>query len=187
MDLLVLIQIIAFLISTIFLITISWKSLSNIKVHGFYRFFVFELIVALIILNLPSWIDNPFSSRQLIAWLCLFYALYPLTQSIILLRKVGGNKNRSNVNANFNFENTENLVSDGIYKYVRHPMYSSLLFLCLGTFLKDINYYTTLITVTIIVLLILTARTEEKENIAFFGESYRVYITRTKMFIPFLF
>ena len=35
--------------------------------------------------------------------------------------------------------------------------------------------------------LTLTARTEEAENIRFFGAAYEDYMKRTKMFVPFLF
>ncbi|MCO6475396.1 MAG: hypothetical protein J5I94_02175 [Phaeodactylibacter sp.] len=33
----------------------------------------------------------------------------------------------------------------------------------------------------------LTAKTKEKEDIQYFGEAYRAYQKRTKMFIPFVF
>jgi protein-S-isoprenylcysteine O-methyltransferase Ste14 len=103
-----------------------------------------------------------------------------------LLKKRGGIRGRKNDLTNYNFENTTVLVKDGIYKYIRHPMYSSLLFLCLGAFSKSISLYTTLLTVIAILFLILTAKTEEKENIKFFGYSYEEYIKETKMFVPFV-
>jgi protein-S-isoprenylcysteine O-methyltransferase Ste14 len=33
---------------------------------------------------------------------------------------------------------------------------------------------------------VLAAKTEEKEDVRHFGEAYRDYVTRTKMFIPWL-
>jgi protein-S-isoprenylcysteine O-methyltransferase Ste14 len=35
--------------------------------------------------------------------------------------------------------------------------------------------------------LLLTAKVEEAECIQYFGPAYREYMTRTKMFVPFLF
>ena len=65
-------------------------------------------------------------------------------------------------------------------------MYSSLLFLSIGVFLKNISFYSILITSLIILFLILTAKTEENENIKFFGTPYSEYMKETKMFIPFI-
>ena len=89
--------------------------------------------------------------------------------------------------ANLNFENTTNLVKAGIYKYIRHPMYSSLLFLCLGTLFKNISVITILLAASIIIFLVLTAKVEEKENIIFFGHPYEDYMKKTRMFIPYIF
>jgi len=37
------------------------------------------------------------------------------------------------------------------------------------------------------ILLVITARIEEKENIVYFGEPYREYMRATKMFLPFIY
>jgi protein-S-isoprenylcysteine O-methyltransferase Ste14 len=89
--------------------------------------------------------------------------------------------------ANFDFENTVNLVTGGIYKYIRHPMYGSLLFLVVGALLKHVASVTIALTAAAILFLILTAKIEEKENIRFFGSPYEAYMDKTKMFIPFIF
>jgi len=34
--------------------------------------------------------------------------------------------------------------------------------------------------------LTMTAKIEESENIAFFGQAYQAYMKQTKMFVPFL-
>ena len=65
-------------------------------------------------------------------------------------------------------------------------MYSSLLFLSLGTFLKNISIFSIILIIFSILFLIITAKIEEKENINFFGFSYSEYMKETKMFIPFI-
>lgn len=180
-------QCVVFLGGTLFFLYISKNSLFNLKVHGFYRFFVFEAILMLILLNFPFWVTEPFSLLQIISWILLTISLYLVHQSFFSLKKKSGTKEREGESANFKFENTIILLKEGVYKYIRHPMYSSLLFLCLGAFLKNISVYSLLLTVIAILFLILTAKTEEKENIAFFGLSYSEYMKGTKMFIPFLF
>jgi len=182
-----LLQIVIFIIGTIIIIFVSKRSLANIKVHGFYRFFVFEFILILILLNFEYWFVNPLSLQQIISWLLLLISLFMLYQSVYLFRKLGNSGRRQNDSTNFEFENTSTLIKESIYKYIRHPMYSSLLFLCLGAFCKHISVLSTFLAILIILFLILTAKMEEKENVQFFGSSYSDYIKETKMFIPYLF
>jgi protein-S-isoprenylcysteine O-methyltransferase Ste14 len=85
------------------------------------------------------------------------------------------------------FEDTTTLVTVGAYKYIRHPLYSSLLFLAWGIFFKNVSLLTTLLAVVATVSLVATARVEEQENVAKFGDSYTAYMQQTKMFVPFLF
>ena len=87
---------------------------------------------------------------------------------------------------NLFFENTVNVVEEGLYRYVRHPMYSSLLFLGWGAFLKHITPLTFCLVLFVTGLLIAAARVEERENVSFFGSAYAEYMKRTKMFVPWL-
>jgi protein-S-isoprenylcysteine O-methyltransferase Ste14 len=61
------------------------------------------------------------------------------------------------------------------------------LFLGWGIVLKNISWIGILLAVMITMLLILTAKKEENENIQYFGERYREYMKHTKMFVPFIF
>ena len=79
---------------------------------------------------------------------------------------------------------TRELVQTGPYKYIRHPMYGSLLFLDVGAMLKDISALTISLTAAAIIFVVFTAKIEERENIKFFGSNYEYYMERTKMFIP---
>jgi len=86
----------------------------------------------------------------------------------------------------FEWENTEELVTKGIYRYVRHPMYSSLLFLAWGALLKSITLGTVILAGVATLALVVTAKAEEAENLSRFGEEYRNYMRRTRLFVPFL-
>ncbi|MEJ2103662.1 MAG: methyltransferase, partial [Ignavibacteriaceae bacterium] len=134
----------------------------------------------------PYWLDYPFSFQQIISWILLIYSGLLLIQSIYFFKKYGGSNRRRDKTENLEFENTANLVKVNIYRYIRHPMYGSLLFLSLGAFLKNISVLTILLSVLTIFFLILTAKVEEKENINFFGISYLEYMKETKMFVPFI-
>ena len=181
------VQLVVFILGTIFIVLLSKKSLRNLKHHGFYRFFVFEFTLALVLLNIPHWFDYPFTFQQIGAWILLFISLLLLAQSLYFFKKVGSEKRTDNNVANFEFENTASLIMEGIYKYIRHPMYGSLLFLALGAFLKDITLISVSLSVAVIIFLVLTAKIEEKENIKFFGAEYKDYMKKTKMFIPYIF
>lgn len=187
MDVLSTFQITVFVIGSAFIVYLSKRSLKNLKHHGFYRFFVFELTLILLLINVPHWFDYPFTIQQIAAWILLLISLILLVQSLYFFKKVGGGKRGDAESVNFQFENTATLIKDGINKYIRHPMYGSLLFLALGASLKDVSLLSVLITITIIIFLVATAKTEEKENIKYFGLQYEDYMKITKMFIPFIF
>ena len=187
MDSLLNLRVVIFIGGTLFFLYVSKNSLSRTNTHGFYRFFVFEFSLLLVLLNILFWFTNSFSLLQIISWIMLIISVYLVIQSFSTLKKIGGSKERGKDSVNYNFENTFNLVKNGVYKYIRHPMYSSLLFLCLGALLKNISVYSLLLVVFITVFLVLTAKTEEKENINFFGVSYSEYMKSTKMFVPFIF
>ena len=110
-----------------------------------------------------------------------------LVQGFSSLTKLGGTRGRIEGSENFAFENTVTLVRDGIFKYVRHPMYSSLLLLSWGGALKHMTIHGILAVLITTAFLVAAAKMEERENIAFFGSGYKEYIKRTKMFIPWLF
>lgn len=163
------------------------QSLRNPHCHGFYRYLAFETILALVLLNHPYWFSEPFSARQLLSWLLLLSSIVLVLNGLYLLKKFGGHQPRPETPENLRFENTASLVSQGIYRYIRHPMYSSLLFLAWGAFLKHVTLLTLAGAVLTTLLLVITARVEERESLDFFGREYQQYLRETRMFIPFLF
>lgn len=179
-------RVILFFVFSLMFVGISWQPLHNPKCHGFYRFFAFESILGLLMLNVTVWFKDPFSPIQLLSWLLLFTSIALVIQGVLLLKKMGGQGNGTDRTENFAFENTVNLVEEGIYRYIRHPMYASLLFLAWGIFFKHPSIYSAVPLAGATLALYLTARIEERENLDFFGSPYRAYIQRTRMFIPFL-
>ena len=186
MDILAIVQSVIFILGTIAVVLISRKSLRSLNYHGFYRFFVFEFTLILVVLNFPHWFENPFSFEQIISWILLMVSGLLLIQSIYFFQKYGGSKGRRDKTGNLEFENTSSLIQEGIYKYIRHPMYGSLLFLALGAMFKYINVITVLLAILISIFVFFTARVEEKENTKFFGSGYEDYMKITKMFVPFI-
>lgn len=178
---------ILFLCGTSGLTAISWRPLHNPRCHGFYRFLVFEIILTLVLLNLPFWFENPFLPRQLLSWGLLLLSIFLVLGGLFLLKKFGGRQRQPIQAENFAFENTGQLVSRGIFRYIRHPMYSSLLLLAWGAFFKHVTPLTLAAVLLTTALLVVTAKVEERECLRFFGQEYRHYQRGTKMFIPFIF
>lgn len=178
---------IAFVMVTLFFTVISWRSLRNPRSHGFYRYFVFEGIAGLMLYNQPVWFDRPFSGLQSMSWLLLIISVVLVVYGVGLLRRIGGQSERQSSPENLSFENTQHLVVDGLYRYIRHPMYTSLLFLAWGAFLKRVDPLTIIVVSLVTLALYLTAKVEERENITFWGADYATYKLRSRMFIPFIF
>jgi protein-S-isoprenylcysteine O-methyltransferase Ste14 len=161
--------------------------------HGFYRFFVFEFIALLILYQILGWLRNPWEWNQIISWILLLISIPYLIIGVYLLRKLGKsakvslNSELNDTKNLFQFEKTTQLVTTGLYRYIRHPLYASLLFLGWGAFFKSIDQNSIVLIILITFFLLATAIADEHECIARFGKIYREYMKKTKRFIPLLF
>ena len=169
----------ALIVGTIMIILFSWfLSIKYKRYHGIARFFAFESIFILVLLNLRVWFVKPFSVLQIASWILLLLSIYVVTTGYLLLKKKG--------KPDSNFENTSLLVKSGIYKYIRHPLYLSVFLLGTGVMLKNPATAQLVLGAVNLIAVYITARIEENEMIAKFGDDYRIYMTETKMFIPFI-
>ena len=169
------------------LLYLSWDSLRHPRSHGFYRFFAWEAILALIVLNVEGWFLAPFSVRQIISWLLLIGSIVLVALGVRGLRMIGRPDASREDPALLDFEKTSTLVTQGIFGYIRHPLYSSLLCLAWGAFFKAPSWLGGGLVLAATGCLVATARVEEGECIRFFGPAYQAYMQRTRMFIPFFF
>lgn len=180
------IRISAFIAVTIVIVFVSRKAILRYRSHGFYRFFAWEAIGALIILNLPYWFTEPFSVNQSCSWFLLIFSLVVLWFGVTALRGTMRTTNRTDRDL-YTFEKTSSLVTSGIYGYIRHPLYASLLYLAWGAFLKNISLPSAMLMILSSLFLMATARADERECIEYFGPDYQEYMKVTKRFIPFVF
>jgi len=185
------IRVLIFVVVSAALVYVSRASLRVPGSHGFYRFFAWECILALIFLNFVSfrqWFDDPFSVRQLISWVLLIGCLVPGVYGINLLRGQGKPDARRVDGAPLVWiERTTELVTTGVFRYIRHPLYSSLLLVAWGVFFKRPSWVAGGLALPATAFLVATAKAEELENILYFGDAYREYMQDSKMFIPFVF
>ncbi|GEM_PF-2308064 len=81
---------------------------------------------------------------------------------------------------------TDKLVTQGIYRYVRHPMFTAfiLILVGLGLALNSITFTFFMAPVGIFYILWFTYNVDEKEALAKFGDSYRIYKKQVPPFLP---
>ncbi|MGQ9620978.1 MAG: methyltransferase family protein [Bacteroidales bacterium] len=164
---------------TTILIILSWViSVKHGRYYGITRFFSFESIFILFLLNFRIWFSNPFSLQQIISWILLFLSLCMAIEGFRLL-KTAGKPGR-------NFEETTILIKRGVYRYIRHPLYLSLFLLGTGIMFKNPGIKQIIPGTVNLLAVWITARIEEKEMIVKFGQEYCDYMKETRMFIPFL-
>jgi protein-S-isoprenylcysteine O-methyltransferase Ste14 len=166
-------------IGTIANVTLTWFfSIKAGRYHGLYRFFSFESILVLTLLCAPVWFAHPWKWNQLVSWVILVGAIPLPIYGFHTLRTAGKPEGQ--------IENTTVLVTSGIYRFIRHPLYASLMLLGTGIFFKDITPATTVCVLVNFLALVATAKAEEGEMLKKFGDDYARYMQRTKMFIPFI-
>jgi len=186
-------ELIVFAAVSLIIILFSRHVIFNPKSHGFYRFFGWECIAWLAVNNYKYWFDDPFSVYQIISWILLFYAMILIIVGVVLMKTKGKanltsrqtGKTRED-NTLYSFERTTKLIETGIYKYIRHPLYGSLIFLTWGIYFKSTTIEMLIISILSTIFLFITSLIEEKENIKYFGQEYKDYMKRSKMFIPYI-
>jgi len=103
-----------------------------------------------------------------------------LTYSRIKLGKYGGPK--------IVIEEEHKFVSDGIYKYIRHPMYLGFLLLFFGYSLSFRSFISSFLTLSSLFMVFKSRMALEEELLTSrFGEAYISYLNRTKRLIPMLY
>ena len=173
------IKLLVFGVGAAILTALSWSSLRRPVEHGFPRYFAFVSIWGLVVFNADVWFATPLTFRQILSWLLLATSILLALHGFYLLREIGRPEGR--------LENTSNLVRIGAYRYIRHPLYGSLILLAWGAFLKRPTLLPGVLLATAIGFLTATARAEEGENLRRFGSQYEAYIRQTGMFFPKLF
>ena len=171
---------------TLVFVVISRASLRKPGSHGFYRFIAWEFMLGIFVLNMDVWYAELNSIHQYIARIMIATSLFLALTGLGLLQQFGNSDTHRNDAPMLEFEKTTKLVTSGIYQYIRHPLYSSLFFLCWGFFFKQPSLAGGFLAVIACGFLVAAARAEEIENARYFGDQYRQYMNRTKMFIPFI-
>jgi len=120
-------------------------------------------------LPLPLWVR----------WLAVGLGFLTVPLMYWLFKTIG-----SNVSETVLTKPNHQLVMDGPYRLVRHPLYTVSSTMLVSLSLIAANGFMLLATGAVIAALPILAREEEKNLIAKFGDDYRNYMQRTGRFVP---
>ncbi len=154
----------------------SWRTR---QAYGFFRFLAFECLILLIVWNTSGWFREPFSTLQVVSWAIFALSTALAVHGVHLLKSIGRAQSRV-------MEDTQTVVEIGAYRYIRHPLYASLIFFGWGVFFKGVDLPSAVLALAATAFWVATARCEERFNVDCFGAAYSAYMKRTKMFVPFL-
>jgi protein-S-isoprenylcysteine O-methyltransferase Ste14 len=181
-------RLIAFIVASAGIVFVSRKSLRAPRSHGFYRFFAWELMLVSFFLVVDRWFADESWWAQIVSSVLLIASLVPLTLGVRALVERGKPAPRREGEPQLlSFEKTTTLVTTGVYRYVRHPLYCSLLLVTWGIFFKAPSVLAGSLALATTVFLVATAKADEAECIRYFGPAYEELMRRTRMFLPFVF
>jgi protein-S-isoprenylcysteine O-methyltransferase Ste14 len=81
---------------------------------------------------------------------------------------------------------TAKLRTNGIYGFIRHPMYSSVILFIIGFTLYERAYYSFFLNIFVVIFLVFKIKFEEKQLEKHFRD-YQSYQAKTKKLIPFIY
>ncbi len=116
--------------------------------------------------------------------LCPFWWVFILTSAIVTVWTFMHNR-LGNFNIVPDIKEDAKLITTGPYRYIRHPMYSSLFFGMLGIVCYFSHWMNWLLLGLLVVVLYLKASKEERLWSAY-HEGYSAYRKKSKYFIPFI-
>ncbi len=86
---------------------------------------------------------------------------------------------------NYQIKPNQLLITNGIYKYIRHPIYIGILLAYIGADLVAESYLS-IILLILFIPIYRQAKLEEGILLAHFGEKYKNYMKKSKMLLPFI-
>jgi protein-S-isoprenylcysteine O-methyltransferase Ste14 len=141
---------------------------------------LFVIPAIYVLTGFPVSLDRPFIPA--VAWL----GLVPMVGALWLFRRSHVDLGR-NWSISLELREQHALVKTGVYRFVRHPMYSSFFLLGAAQMLLLPNWFAGLAGVAGAgILFVFRVRREEQMMLESFGDDYRSYMTHTKRIVPWI-
>ncbi len=113
------------------------------------------------------------------------YVIYHLVLYGLTYREIGRRLSRHHTTITREIKDSHALITNGIYKTIRHPMYSSFALWSIAQCLLLQNYIAGFSTLVInIIMYFIRIPKEEQMMIDQFGEEYREYMKQTGRLFP---
>lgn len=93
--------------------------------------------------------------------------------------------NLTNINIIPEIKEGAQMITTGAYKYIRHPMYFSVIVMMLGVILSDLEPLNFILYLLLILVLFLKTKKEESLWLEK-SEYYKLYMQKTKRIVPFV-
>ncbi len=84
----------------------------------------------------------------------------------------------------YTYENGQKLITNRIYRYMRHPIYTGQMAMALGSFFVSDSWWILLFPIAVVPLDMRRAYNEDKHLSEIFGKQYQDYRNRTLAFLP---
>ncbi|EKE14468.1 MAG: isoprenylcysteine carboxyl methyltransferase [uncultured bacterium] len=137
-----------------------------------------------IIANLVGFVLFPFHINTTVQIIGFILFMLGFFEAMVARKTLADNWTES---YEYQIKKNHELITKGIYRYVRHPIYGGLILMSTGALLVSSSY--TFIAALIIMLIAaeIFAQREEKLLTKHFGKKYLEYMKTTKKFIPFIY
>jgi len=159
------------------------KSLFDRRESGLLIIAVIGLFVIpaiYVLTGFPASLDRPFIA--FFAWL----GILPMSAALWLFHRSHADLGR-NWSISLQVRKQHTLVSTGVYRLIRHPMYSSFFLLGLAQMLLLPNWLAGLSGIAgAAILYAFRVRREEQMMLENFGDEYRAYMGETKRIVPWV-
>ena len=180
-------NLLVFVLLSVPLVYLSWRSMFSLRNHGFYRLIVWECALWLGIQNHQYEVGGGVDLSLTPATFLTLGSLIIVIWALATMYRHGQVSQQRHDSTLFEFEKTTELVDKGLFRYIRHPMYTSLLCLMWGFFWRQPTWPLLAVALLGSFACYMAALIEERENLEFFGEKYQEYMRSTKRFVPFVY
>jgi protein-S-isoprenylcysteine O-methyltransferase Ste14 len=116
-----------------------------------------------------------------IAYAGVLIAVLGLSVAVAARRALG-----ENWSSTIDLKKDHELITRGVYGYVRHPIYAGFLLMGLGTVLVTQNFMVLAFFISLLVIFLFRINSEEKLMTQTFPKEYPLYKKKVKALIPFV-
>ncbi len=150
-------------------ILLTLRPIALVKMLGTLVWLIHPPWMAWSSVGLPGWLR----------WIGLPLGVMAATLLIVTFRSLG-----TNITDTVVTRARHTLVTDGPYRWVRHPFYVAFALAMAADSLVTANWFLALTGAVAVTLIAIRTQTEEQKLVERFGDEYRIYMERTGRFIP---